>query len=128
MLTQATDNQGNDTRRGVGFIILNLIGQCGPFLGTTVYPTSGAPYYLEGQSVCAAFMFFTAVLALGLRTLLVRENRKLDVQYGTLEQQRSRAAVGGGGGQVVDGVVTGQEKVEAAAGVENYGPLYRYVL
>jgi hypothetical protein len=113
------DNQGSDTRRGAGLVILNLVGQCGPLLGTRVYPTTGAPLYIEGQSVCAAFMFFTAFLALGLRTLLVWENKKLDRKYGTLTEQRARAAIAD---RRMDS--TG----DSDAGVENYGPLYRYVL
>ena len=56
-------------------------------------------------------MFFTTLLAFGLRLLLVWENKKLDRQYGSLEEQK-RSTVGGG---------------EIAA-EENYGPAYRYVL
>lgn len=120
MLTRPfPDNQGSDTRRGAGFVILNLFGQCGPLLGTRVYPTTGAPFYIEGQACCAAFMFLTTLLALGLRTLLVWENKKLDRQYGTLEEQKSRAGIADAQGNVAS---------EATAGGENYGPLYRYVL
>lgn len=46
------------------------------------------------------------------------ENRKLDKKYGTVEEQKQRIA-------------TAEEasgKVEAVSAVENYGPLYRYVL
>ena len=65
-------------------------------------------------------MFFTAFLALSLRTLLAYENRKLDKQYGTLEEQKSRLALAEGTSE--------KDNVQAAAAVENYGPLYRYVL
>lgn len=34
VLPWVTNNQGSDTRRGAGIVILNLIGQCGPLLGT----------------------------------------------------------------------------------------------
>lgn len=63
-------------------------------------------------------MFFTTLLAFGLRTLLWWENRKLDRQYGTIEDQKARAAVAEQRG----------EKVENLTAVENYGPMYRYVL
>lgn len=98
-------------------MLLNLIGQCGPILGTRMYPTTEAPYYVKGQSVCAAFMFFTSLLVIGLRTLLWWENKKLDKEYGTLEEQRARAAT----------AANTDEKGEAHA-VENYGPMFRYVL
>ena len=112
------NNQGNDTRRGFGFVITNTIGQCGPLLGTRLYPAKNGPYYIEGHSVCAAFLFFTTLLALGLRTLLAWENKKLDREHGTLEQQMARAAEVG----------TSDEKASVQQGVENYGPMYRYVL
>lgn len=118
ILPWVMNNQGTDTRRGAGMVMLNLVGQCGPLLGTRVYPASGAPYYVEGHSVCAAFLFFTTLLALGLRTMLVWENKKLDRKYGTLDEQRAQAATAGGDGA----------KGQAEDGLENYGPMYRYVL
>lgn len=33
ILPWVTNNQGNDDRRGVAFVMLNIIGQCGPLLG-----------------------------------------------------------------------------------------------
>ena len=84
--------------------------------GTRIY--NNAPYYVKGQSICAAFMFFNGILALSLRTLLAFENRKLDKQYGTVEEQRNRIATS----------ESSKEEMAATAGVENYGPLYRYVL
>ena len=99
-------------------VLLNLIGQCGPLLGTRVYPAGQGPYYVEGHSICAGFLFFTTLLALGLRTLLVWENKKLDREHGTLEEQRVRAA----------GTRDGNAKIQAEHGAENYGPMYRYVL
>lgn len=108
------NNQGNDTRRGIGIVMLNLIGQCGPLLGTNIYPSHTAPRYVEGQSICAAFMFFVTFLALAQRTLLAWENRKLDRKYGTLEEQKARLSTA--------------DAQEEQAGVENYGPLFRYIL
>jgi len=117
ILPWVTNNQGNDDRRGAAFVLLNLVGQCGPLLGTNIYNTP--PFYVKGQSICAAFMFFNGLLALFLRTLLAYENRKLDKQYGTLEEQKNRAASTEG---------TKEAAVEANTGVENFGPMYRYVL
>lgn len=101
-------------------MLLNLIGQVGPVLGTRLYPSSEGPRFIKGQSVCAAFLFFTALLALALRALLVWENRTLDRQYGTIEEQhrgveeKKRASAASG-------------KDALMVGVENYGPLFRYV-
>lgn len=56
--------------------LLQYFGQCGPLLGTRLYPESDGPLYLKGMAVCAVFMGVVALLALGLRVVLVRENRK----------------------------------------------------
>lgn len=99
-------------------MLLNVIGQCGPLLGTRLYPTNEGPFYVKGQSVCAAFMFFTTLLVIGLRILLVRENKKLDQKYGTIEEQKARLA---------EARERGESIVQDQA-VENYGPMFRYVL
>jgi hypothetical protein len=117
ILPWVTNNQGNDDRRGAAFILLNFIGQCGPLLGTRVYNTP--PFYVKGQSICAAFMFFNGILAISLRTYLAWQNRKLDQQYGTIEEQKSRLAATEG---------TKGAAIEANTAVENFGPMYRYVL
>ena len=92
--------------------MLNMIGQCGPVLGTRVYPRTDGPRFETGHSVCAGFMGFTTILALSLRTLLVLENRKLDRRYGNVQEQNegiARDSVGSG------------EKQDEGVGVENYG-------
>ncbi|KAI9744824.1 MAG: hypothetical protein M1818_001749 [Claussenomyces sp. TS43310] len=108
ILAWTLNNQGSDTRRGAGLVLINLVGQCGPILGTRLYPTSEKPRYIKGMSVCAAFMFFTAVLALTLRSLRVWNNKKLD-------RERGDALAG-----------EGHHHIDTA--VENYGPNFRYVL
>jgi sugar phosphate permease len=76
ILPWVLNNQGTDTKRGVGIAMLNIIGQCGPLLGTRVFPANEKPYYVRGMAICAAFMFFNAVLALVLRTYFVMQNAK----------------------------------------------------
>ncbi|KAL8709213.1 MAG: hypothetical protein Q9220_005955 [cf. Caloplaca sp. 1 TL-2023] len=119
ILAWTLNNQGNDSRRGAGLVLINVVGQCGPVLGTRLYPSDEKPRYIKGMSVCAAFMFFAAILSLALRFLLIWENRKLDAKYG-----------GSVDGIAVKGeheVTTPDEKVLDAA-VEDYGPSFRYVL
>lgn len=93
----------------MSIVLINLIGQCGPFLGTNVFPTKQAPRYVEGMSICAAFMFFSAIIALAQRLLLMWENSKLDRKYGVITKDKTDA---------------GSKDVA----VENYGPNFRYVL
>jgi len=101
-------------------MLLNLVGQCGPLLGTRLYPTTEAPYFKKGQGVCAAFMFFTTFLVLTLRTLLWWENKKLDKKYGTLDHQRTQLEET----KRQSSTSEGREEI----GVENEGPMFRYVL
>jgi hypothetical protein len=104
------DNQGSETRRGGGIILLNVIGQCGPFLGTNIFPDKEGPRFIKGMSICAAFMFFTTGLALALRFLLVWENRQLDKKYGpNVEADPAKS-------------------VDTPVAQDNYGANYRYVL
>ncbi|KAH1316700.1 hypothetical protein KXX47_003028 [Aspergillus fumigatus] len=113
ILPWVLNNQGSDTRRGMGIVILNLVGQCGPFLGTNIFPENDAPRYVRGQSVCAAFMIFVTTLALTLRCLLVWENKRLDQKYGTKNEESTKGGPNGND----DGVAE-----------ENYGSTFRYVL
>ncbi|RWA10153.1 hypothetical protein EKO27_g4951 [Xylaria grammica] len=75
ILPWTINNQGSDSKRGAGIALLNIIGQTGPLLGTRIFPEREKPYYIKGMSICAAFMFFNALLALTLRIYLTWENR-----------------------------------------------------
>lgn len=70
------DNQPAKEGKGTGMAILNIIGQCGPLVGTRLYPSSDGPWYVPGMAVCALFMVAVACLAFGLRVLLQRENAR----------------------------------------------------
>lgn len=78
ILPWVLNNQGTDTKRGTGMALLQMVGQCGPILGTRLYPTSEGPYYVKGMAVCAAFMFFNGLLALVLRFYLDWQNKQAD--------------------------------------------------
>lgn len=90
--------------------------RCSPRLTILdVFPTSQGPRYIEGQSICAAFIFFNGFLAFGLRTLLTWENKKLDKKYGPqIDKIATRT-----------GYPQGKESVVSE---ENYGPTFRYIL
>lgn len=67
------------------------------------------------MAVCAAFIWFTGVLAFLLRILLVWENKKLDEKYGKREEIIARKT----------GDSSGHESVRSE---ENYGEAFRFVL
>lgn len=95
----------------MGLVLVNFIGQTGPFLGTNIFPTSQSPRFIEGMSICAAFMFFSALLALIQRFFLVRANAKLDRKYGAVDTKGRPGS-------------SGTEEVA----LENYGSHFRFIL
>jgi MFS family permease len=122
IITWTMDNQKAKEGKGTGMAILNLIGQCGPLLGARLYPSTDGPYYVAGMSVCALAMVTVALLALGLRMLLQRENARAeraaqqaadrgdaDGDGGELGHAEAERLMGGGGpsGRAVD---AGEEK------------------
>ncbi|KAL9105670.1 MAG: hypothetical protein Q9227_009188 [Pyrenula ochraceoflavens] len=109
ILAWTLNNQGSDTRRGGGLVLINVVGQCGPILGTYALfnDKKDAPQYVMGMSVCAAFMFFTTLLSLALRILVQLKNQRLDREYGANVDEKGE---------------------EGAVAVENYGPTFRYVM
>lgn len=110
ILPWVLNNQGTDTKRGTGIAILQMVGQCGPVLGTRLYPTTDGPYYVKGMAVCSAFMFFNAILALILRQYLAWQNKQSDIREAA-----------------VTSAMEGDEKSDIVA-VENEGFGYRNIL
>lgn len=79
------NNNASDSKRGAGFVIMQLVGQCGPLLGTRLFPASEGPHYKKGFYVCFSFLVLLACLALTLRTYLQVQNKKLDEKHGMAE-------------------------------------------
>lgn len=82
-ISWSINNQADEGRRGGGFALLQVMGQCGPLVGARLYPDGDGPYYTRGMAVCAGAMGGVAVLAVGLRWYLARLNRRLDELEGT---------------------------------------------
>jgi MFS family permease len=76
VITWTINNQASDEGKGTGMAILQVIGQMGPLVGTRLYPDSQAPYFVTGMVVCALAMSIMFVLAVALRFVLMRENKR----------------------------------------------------
>lgn len=74
------NNQRGARRQGAAFALFQAVGQCGPLVGTRLYPDTDAPLFLRGMRTMAMAMFCVALLALFLRLLLRRRNRRLDAR------------------------------------------------
>lgn len=85
IITWSINNQASESRQGGGFALLQLIGQCGPLIGTRLYPDSDAPYYARGMQTCAWAMLGVTILAIVLRVYLRYQNRKLDKEQHEME-------------------------------------------
>jgi MFS family permease len=76
IITWTINNQESETGKGTGVVVMNMIGQLGPLVGTSIFPKEDGPYYVRGMAICGSFMAVVGVLAMILRWVLVRENRK----------------------------------------------------
>ncbi|KAK8079796.1 F-box domain-containing protein [Apiospora hydei] len=72
------NNQPSEGRRGGGFALMQVVGQCGPLLGTRLYPKGDEPYFEPGMWTCAGGMAGVAMVALVLRFYLARLNARMD--------------------------------------------------
>ncbi|KAL6239669.1 hypothetical protein BDW75DRAFT_236276 [Aspergillus navahoensis] len=101
IITWSMDNRAAKEGKGASVAILNVIGQCGPLLGTRLYPADDGPWYVRGMAVCAAFMAVVAILAGLLRGVLKRANERMaDGERGRDGTDREREVlILGDGGQ-----------------------------
>lgn len=111
IITWSINNQANQSRQGGGFALLQLVGQCGPLVGTRLYPDRDAPYYAPGMSTCAIAMLLVSILAYALRFYLKYQNRKFD----RAESERQQ-----GGGEVEEEGLVGPGRRRSAAVVFRY--------
>ncbi|KUI54769.1 hypothetical protein VP1G_02170 [Cytospora mali] len=71
------NNARGSGHKGAGFALMQVLGQCGPLVGTRLYPKTDGPWFTRGMGVCSVAMLAVAGLALVLRSYLVRVNRQL---------------------------------------------------
>jgi phosphatidylinositol 3,5-bisphosphate 5-phosphatase len=81
IITWTLNNQESDSKKGTGMAVLNIIGQMGPLVGTSIFPEEDGPWYVKGMTICAGFMFLVGILAVLLRWVLLRENTKSRDHY-----------------------------------------------
>ena len=79
LVWNSNSNSTGSSKAG-GLWIMMTIGQCGPLLGSNVFPDSDAPYYRRGSWICCAVL--SAVAASLLSFLLWRENKRRDRIHG----------------------------------------------
>jgi len=70
-------------------VVLGVVGQMGPLVGTRVYPRDGTGNNRLGMGVCAVALAVVAMAAGGLRGMLRRGNERRD------EEERRMGGRGG---------------------------------
>ena len=100
IITWSMDNRAAQEGKGASVAILNVIGQCGPLLGTRLYPAEDGPWYVRGMAVCAGFMAVVAILAAVLRGVLKRANERMaegETESDGTDREREVLILGSGG-------------------------------
>lgn len=95
IITWTINNQDSESKQGAGFAMLQLVGQCGPLLGTRLYPDADAPMYVRGMAICAGAMIGVAALALILRVYLKIQNKRRQASYDKIVDEAREGLVDG---------------------------------
>ncbi|KAH8880869.1 MFS general substrate transporter [Thozetella sp. PMI_491] len=92
LLPWVSNVHSTESRRTGGWTIFATMGQCGPFLGTNIFPASEGPYYRKGSLISMSMCLLVGVGGALFSFLLHRENKKLDrlFEEGTEEDQTDR--------------------------------------
>ncbi|SMQ48325.1 unnamed protein product [Zymoseptoria tritici ST99CH_3D7] len=78
LLAWIANLNGTESRRSGGYTIMYTIGQCGPVLGTEIFPPSEKPLYRKGMWISAGACLMVFTLAVILTFWLRWENAKMD--------------------------------------------------
>ncbi|KAM0424538.1 hypothetical protein ACHAPT_010254 [Fusarium lateritium] len=84
-ITWLLNNQGGETKRGIGIAVIAILGQCSSFLSSAMYPKKDAPFFVRGCAIGCALTFLITILSLGMHFKLAHENRKKDREFGPVE-------------------------------------------
>lgn len=88
------NNARGDGHKGGGFVLMQVLGQCGPLIGTRLFPKTDGPWFTKGMGICAGSMLGVAVLAMALRWHLARRNRQLDAEEDGGDSEEEEELVG----------------------------------
>lgn len=81
LIPWCSNTHATESKRAGGWAIFAIMGQCGPLLGTNLFPAAEGPYYRKGSWISFAFCLLVASCAAGFSLLLAQENKKLDRMF-----------------------------------------------
>jgi dipeptide/tripeptide permease len=82
ILTWVGNSHATDSKRAAGLAILATGGQCGPVLGTRIFPISDKPYYRKGMWISCGACLLVVLFSCMQMFVLWRANKKRDQKYG----------------------------------------------
>ncbi|KAN0099230.1 MFS general substrate transporter [Hyaloscypha variabilis] len=82
VLSWVSNTHATDSKRAAGLAILATGGQCGPVLGTNIFPPNDAPFYRKGMWISCGACLLVFFLASLQSFLLWKENQRRDKKYG----------------------------------------------
>ena len=74
LLAWTANMHATESKRAGGYAILATVGQCGPLVGTNIFPESDGPYYHKGLWISAAFCLLVFALSVLLSLVMIKEN------------------------------------------------------
>ena len=77
-LSWVANIHATESKRAGGMALLATIGQCGPLLGTNVFPSYEAPYFRKGMWISASFCLLVSCLCVGMSLFLIQQNKKME--------------------------------------------------
>ena len=99
LLSWTANLHASESKRTAGYVVLSTIGQCGPLLGTNVFPSDEAPYYRKGMWISCAFCLLVSVLSVALSLWLIKENR--DMKRAGLLDEHDEGEIKDAGNQAI---------------------------
>lgn len=85
-------NTNGESKKGVKLVIFGTIGQCGPLLGTRLFPASEKPYYRRGMFVNAALLIAGVVVQTVAVLYLFWWNKRKQQFFNAVKEQQTATA------------------------------------
>lgn len=79
-------NSLGESKKGLALVMFGTIGQCGPVLGTRLFPEAEGPYYKEGMAISAGMLLLGTLITIVTLSVLFYINHKKDSQLQKLNQ------------------------------------------
>jgi hypothetical protein len=74
-------NANGESKKGVKLVIFGTVGQCGPVLGTRLFPAKQGPYYHKGMFINASLLILALCIQTGAALYMSLWNKRKAKQF-----------------------------------------------